>query len=204
MKSITTLIGAAALATLSFSVFAQPAQPDLRRGAQLFGQMCIACHGVDGNSPTAGNPSIAQQHPEYTLKQLRDYASGARQNAIMTGFASSLSDQDKIDISFWLATQTKTPGYATNKETIPLGERIFRGGIANRQVPACMACHGPTGAGIPPLYPRLAGQHAAYTADQMRQFRSGARNNNAPMSGIARYMTDAEIEAVSDFIAGLR
>jgi len=204
MKSITTLIGAAALATLSLSVFAQPAKPDLRRGAELFGQTCIACHGADGNSPTVANPSIAQQHPEYTLKQLREYASGKRQNPIMSGFATALSDQDKIDISFWLATQTKTPGYARNKETIELGERIFRAGIAGRKVPACMACHGPVGSGMPALYPRLAGQHAEYTADQMRQFRSGARNNNAPMSGIARHMTDAEIDAVSDFIAGLR
>lgn len=204
MKPFAKLIGAAALATLSLSVFAQSAQTDLRRGAQLYNQMCMVCHGVDGNSSSVANPSLAQQHPEYLVKQLKDYASGARQSAIMAGFASALSVQDKVDISFWLATQTKTPGYAQNKETVALGERIFRGGIANRQIPACMACHGPAGSGIPSLYPRLAGQHAAYTADQMRQFRSGARQNNAPMSGIARYMTDIEIEAVSDFIAGLR
>jgi cytochrome c553 len=204
MKSLSKLIGAAALATLSFAVFAQSSQPDLRRGAQIYNQMCMACHGVDGNSSSVANPSLAQQHPEYLIKQLREYASGVRQNAIMTGFAAALSDQDKIDISHWLAAQTKAPGYAQNKETVALGERIFRGGIANRQIPACMACHGPGGAGIPSLYPRLAGQHAEYTADQMRQFRSGARNNNAAMSGIARYMTDVEIEAVSDFIAGLR
>jgi cytochrome c553 len=204
MKSIATLIGAAALATLSLSVHAQSSQPDLRRGAQLYGQVCVACHAADGNSTTAANPKLAQQHPEYLVKQLKEYASGKRQNAIMTGFASALSPQDKIDISYWLASQKATTGFARDKDKVALGERIYRGGIADRQIAACMACHSPNGAGIPAQYPRLAGQHAEYTLDQMRQFRSGARNNNLQMRQIAQYMTDAEIEAVAEYIAGLR
>lgn len=204
MKSIAKLLGTAALATLTLTVHAETTQPDLRRGAQLYGQMCIACHAADGNSTTAANPKLAQQHPEYLVKQLKEYASGKRQNAIMTGFASALSAQDKVDISYWLASQKATPGFARDKDKVMLGERIFRGGIGDRKIAACMACHSPNGAGIPSQYPRLAGQHAEYTVDQMKQFRSGARKNNLPMTQIAQYMTDAEIEAVAEYIAGLR
>jgi cytochrome c553 len=204
MKSIAKLLGTAALATLTLTVHAETTQPDLRRGAQLYGQMCIACHAADGNSTTAANPKLAQQHPEYLVKQLKEYASGKRQNAIMTGFASALSPQDKVDISYWLASQKATPGFARDKDLVTLGERIFRGGIGDRKIAACMACHSPNGAGIPSQYPRLAGQHAEYTVDQMKQFRSGARKNNLPMTQIAQYMTDAEIAAVAEYIAGLR
>lgn len=204
MKLIASLLGALALATLSVTAQAQPAQPDLRKGAALYGGVCIACHAADGNSSIAANPKLAQQHPEYLIKQLKEYKSGARANAIMAGFAAGLSDQDKIDISHWLASQKATPGFAQNKDTIELGERIYRGGIADRKIAACMACHAPNGAGIPAQYPRLAGQHAEYTAGQLRAFRSGERKNNLQMTHIAQYMTDAEIEAVSDYIAGLR
>lgn len=202
MKILSSLIGAAALASLTFS--ASATQPDVRRGAQLYGQMCIACHAADGNSSTAANPKLAQQHPEYLIKQLQEYKTGKRANAIMSGFAAALSDQDMVDISHWLAAQRGTPGFARNKDLVNIGERIYRGGIPDRQIAACAGCHSPNGAGIPSQYPRLSGQHAEYTADQLRQFRSGARKNNEPMSQIAAHMTDQEIEAVSDFIAGLR
>lgn len=202
MKSIATLIGAVALASLTLSAHA--AQPDVRRGAQLFGQMCVACHAADGNSTTAANPKLAQQHPEYLVKQLQEYKSGKRANAIMAGFAAALSNQDMVDISYWLASQKGSNGFARNKDLVNIGERIYRGGIPDRQIAACAGCHSPNGAGIPAQYPRLAGQHADYTADQLRQFRSGARNNNKPMTQIAAHMTDREIEAVSDYIAGLR
>lgn len=204
MKSIATLIGAAALATLSLSVHAQSAQPDLRRGAQLYGQVCVACHAADGNSTIAANPKLAQQHPEYLIKQLKEYKSGKRQNAIMAGFAAGLSEDDKRDIAYWLASQPATTGFARDKDKVMLGERIYRGGIADRNIAACAGCHSPNGVGIPSQYPRLAGQHAEYTVDQMKQFRSGARQNGIQMTQIAQYMTDREIEAVADFIAGLR
>lgn len=202
MKILSSLIGAAALASLTLSATA--AQPDVRRGAQLYGQMCVACHGTDGNSSTAANPKLAQQHPEYLVKQLKEYKSGKRANAIMAGFASALSEQDMVDISHWLAAQKGTPSFARNKDLVNIGERIYRGGIPDRQIAACAGCHAPNGSGLPVQYPRVSGQHAEYTADQLRQFRSGARQNNKPMSQIAAHMTDQEIEAVSDYIAGLR
>jgi len=204
MKPIVTLIGAALAATLSWSAHAQAAQPDLKRGASLFGQVCVACHAADGNSTTAANPKLAGQHPEYLVKQLKEYKSGKRANAVMVGFASQLSEQDMVDIAHWLSTQKPAPGFATDAELVRLGERIWRGGIVDRRVPACAACHGPAASGIPAQYPRLSGQHAEYTATQLKAFRSNERANNKQMHEIARYLTDTEIRAVSDFVAGLR
>lgn len=204
MKLIASLLGASALVVLSFAAQAQAAKPDLRKGAALYGQVCVACHAADGNSSIPANPKLAQQHPEYLAKQLKEYKSGKRANAVMVGFASALSDQDMTDIAHWLASQTAKPGAARDKDLVNLGERIYRGGIADRQIAACAGCHAPNGAGIPSQYPRLGGQHADYTADQLRQFRSGARKNNLPMTQIAAHMTDVEIAAVADYIAGLR
>ncbi len=204
MKLPVSFLCAAAAAALSFSVQAQTVKPDLGKGAATFGQVCVACHAADGNSSTPANPKLAQQHPEYLIKQLQEYKSGKRENAIMKGFASSLSDDDMVNISYWLASQKATPGFAQEKDLVRLGERIYRGGIAGRNVAACASCHSANGAGIPSQYPRLAGQHAEYTLDQMNQFRSGVRKNSAQMTKIAAYMTDEEIRAVSDYIAGLR
>lgn len=204
MKLTVSLLCAAAAAALSFSAQAQSAKPDLVRGAALYGNVCVACHAADGNSMIPANPKLAQQHPEYLIKQLQEYKSGKRQNAIMQGFASALSDSDMRDISYWLASQKGKPGFATDKDLVKLGERIYRGGIADRQIASCAACHGPGGAGIPSQYPRLAGQHAEYTETQLRHFRDGTRANNLQMTGVAAKMTDREIKAVSDYIAGLR
>ena len=166
--------------------------------------MCVACHAADGNSSTPANPKLAQQHPEYLVKQLQEFKSGKRANAIMAGFAAGLSDDDMRNIAYWLADQEGKPGAATEKDLVVLGERIYRGGIAERQVPACAGCHSPNGAGIPSQYPRLSGQHADYTASQLRMFRDSSRANNAAMTGVASRMNDREIKAVSDYIAGLR
>lgn len=204
MKLSASLLCAAAAAALSFSAHAQTIKPDLTKGAALFGGVCIACHAADGNSATPVNPKLAQQHPEYLVKQLQEYKSGKRDNAIMKGFASALSDEDMVNISYWLASQKGTPGFAQDKDSVRLGERIYRGGIADRQIAACAACHSPNGAGLPAQYPRLSGQHAEYTATQLKAFRSGARANNAAMTGVAAKMNDKEIAAVSDYIAGLR
>ena len=122
----------------------------------------------------------------------------------MKGFASALSDEDMRNIAFWLASQKSAPGFAQNKDTVRLGERIYRGGIADRQIAACAGCHSPNGAGIPAQYPRLAGQHAGYTEAQLKAFRDGVRHNNAQMTGVAAKMNDREIKAVADYIAGLR
>jgi len=204
MKLPVSLLCAAAALSFSFSVQAQAAKPDLAKGAALYGQVCVTCHAADGNSATPANPKLAQQHPEYLVKQLQEYKSGKRDNAIMKGFASALSDEDMNNMAFWLASQKGTPGFATNKDTVALGERIYRGGIPDRQIAACAACHSPNGAGLPIQHPRLSGQHAEYTATQLKAFRSGARANNAAMTGVAAKLNDREIAAVSDYIAGLR
>jgi cytochrome c553 len=204
MKLPVSFLFAAVAAALSFSVQAQTVKPDLGKGAATYGQVCIACHAADGNSTTPANPKLAQQHPEYLIRQLQEYKSGKRDNAVMKGFASSLSDDDMRNVAYWLASQKATTGFATDKDLARLGERIYRGGLADRQIAACAACHSPNGAGLPVQYPRLAGQHAEYTVDQMNQFRSGVRKNNAQMTKIAAYLTDEEIRAVADYIAGLR
>ena len=122
----------------------------------------------------------------------------------MSGMSAALSDEDMRNIGFWLASQKPATGAAKDKALVSLGERIYRGGIADRQIAACAGCHSPNGAGIPAQYPRLAGQHAEYTATQLKAFRSGERKNSAQMTGVAVYLTDKEIAAVSDYIAGLR
>ncbi len=204
MKLTASLLCTAAWAALSLSAQAQSIKPDTAKGAALFGQVCVACHAADGNSTTPANPKLAQQHPEYLIKQLQEYKSGKRANAIMSGFAGGLSDEDMRNVAYWLASQKATTGAASDVDLVRLGERIYRGGIPDRHIAACAGCHSPNGAGIPAQYPRLSGQHADYTADQLRQFRSGARKNNAQMTGVAAKMNDREILAVSEFIAGLR
>ena len=204
MKLPISLLCAAAALVFSVGAQAQTAKPDLVKGAASFGQVCIACHAADGNSATPENPKLAQQHPEYLVKQLQEFKSGKRENAIMAGFAAGLSEQDMVNISFWLASQKGAPGFATDKDTVALGERIYRGGVPDRQIAACAGCHSPNGAGLPIQYPRLSGQHAQYTATQLNQFRSGVRANNAAMTGVAAKLNDREIQAVSDYIAGLR
>jgi cytochrome c553 len=204
MKLTASLLCTAALVALSFSAQAQSIKPDTAKGAALFAQMCVACHAADGNSTTPANPKLAQQHPEYLIKQLKEYKSGKRANAIMSGFAAGMSEEDMRNVSYWLASQKATTGAATDADLVRLGERIYRGGIADRQIASCAGCHSPNGAGIPAQYPRLSGQHAEYTAEQLRQFRSGVRKNNIQMTGVAAKMNDREILAVSEYIAGLR
>ena len=183
---------------------AKVAKPDLAKGEASYGTVCAACHGPDGNSMIPANPKLAQQHPEYLVKQLKEFKSGKRANAIMSGMVASLSEDDMRNIAYWLASKKAKPSFAKDKSSALLGERIFRGGIADRQVPACAGCHGPTGSGIPSQYPRIAGQHADYAVAQLLAFRDGVRLNNAQMTGVVAKMNDREIKAVSDYIAGLR
>jgi cytochrome c553 len=181
-----------------------PAKPDLVKGEASFTAVCAACHGADGNSGTPVNPKLAQQHPEYLVKQLQEFKSGARNNAVMKGFATALSDDDMRNISYWAASKKAKTGFAKDKELVALGEKIYRGGISDRQIPACASCHSPSGAGIPAQYPRLSGQHADYTVAQLTGFRDGARKNSLQMTQVSAKLNDREIKAVSDYIAGLR
>jgi len=208
MKLIASLMIAAALAvpalTAQAAEPAKVAKPDAAKGEATYAGVCAACHGADGNSGAPANPKLAQQHPEYIVKQLQEFKSGKRANDIMSGMVAALSEDDMKNIAAWLASKKAQPGVAKDKDLVVLGERIFRGGIADRQVPACAGCHAPNGAGIPSQYPRLSGQHADYTAAQLTAFRDGVRKNNAQMTGVSAKMNDREIKAVADYIAGLR
>ncbi|MDE2615545.1 MAG: cytochrome c4 [Burkholderiales bacterium] len=206
MKLLAPLMLAAVLAAPAFAAedAKAPAKPDLAKGEARFTAVCAACHGADGNSGIPANPKLAQQHPQYLVKQLQEFKSGKRNSAVMKGFASVLSDEDMMDIGAWLAAQKAKPGFAKDKELVALGERIYRGGIPDRQIAACAGCHSPNGAGIPAQYPRLSGQHADYTLTQLQSFRDGVRKNSLPMTQVAAKMNDREIKAVADYIAGLR
>ncbi len=212
MKLLASLLTAAMLAAPAFSTHAtedkaaaaKVAKPDLVKGEASYTAVCAACHGADGNSGTPANPKLSQQHPEYLVKQLQEFKSGKRNNAVMKGFATALSDDDMKNIAYWVTSKKAKPGFAKDKELVALGERIYRGGIADRQVAACAGCHSPNGVGIPAQYPRLAGQHADYTVAQLTTFRDGSRKNSDQMTQVAAKLNDREIKAVADYIAGLR
>lgn len=186
------------------------AKPDPAKGDILFNTApansvsCASCHNADGNSAIATNPKLAQQHPEYIFKQLQDFQSGKRKSAIMKPMVAGLSEEDMRNIAWFVGSKKIKTGYSKDKDLVALGERIFRGGIAERQIPACAGCHSPNGAGIPAQYPRLGGQHADYTAAQLVMFRDDVRLNSPQMHGVAAKLNDREIKAVADYIAGLR
>jgi cytochrome c553 len=203
------------LATASFAkaAEAQPAvKADPAKGEALFNTgdasrnvtACIACHGAAGNSTIAQNPKLAAQGGPYIAKQLHDFKGGARNNPVMTPIAKALNDQDVANLIAYLDKQKAAPGAAKNKDTVELGKKIFRGGIAEKSVPACASCHSADGHGIPSQFPRLAGQHQDYTAAQLTAFRAGTRKNSDQMNKIASRMSDQEIQAVADYVAGLK
>ena len=179
-----------------------PPKADPAKGATV-AAVCQACHTADGSRGSPAYPILQGQHPEYLAKQLAEFKAGKRENAIMKGFASALSDEDMKNVAAFYSSKQAKPGAAKNKDLVVLGEKIYRGGIADRKVPACAGCHSPSGAGMPAQYPRLSGQHADYTAVQLTAFRDGIRKNNAVMTGVAAKMNDREIKAVADYIAGL-
>ena len=168
--------------------------------------VCAACHGIDGNSAISANPKLSGQHPEYLYKQLANFKSGARANAVMSGMAGMLSDADMHSVAEYFSKQTLSLGQAKTNGSGSLGEKIYRAGIQANAVPACASCHGPSGDGLPIKYPRLSGQHSEYVLNQLRQFRLGARANDEAkmMRTIAAKLTDQEMEAVADYIQGLR
>jgi cytochrome c553 len=205
------MLRAAAFGALVAAATMAVAQDHAARGQRIAGQVCAACHGADGNSVAAANPKIAGQFAEYLHKQLVDYKpqagkKPARDNAIMTPMVANLSDDDIKSLAAYYAGQKLNPAVATDKDLAALGQKIWRGGIAASNVPACAGCHGPAGAGIPAQYPRLSGQFAEYIAAQLKAFKEGARANdpNGMMRGVAARMTEREIQAVSQYAAGLR
>ena len=204
MKSLYVV----ALATLfATSVMADeakgPAKPDLAKGGTISASVCAACHTADGSRGIPTNPILQGQHADYIVKQLGEFKSGKRDNAIMKPMASTLSDDDMRNVAAFYASKTAKPGLSKSPATVALGQKIWRGGIAEKSVPACAGCHGPTGGGIPSQYARLGGQHAEYVSAELGLFRSGKRSNSPQMTTIAARMSDAEIAAVSDYVEGL-
>ncbi|MCW8910516.1 MAG: cytochrome c4 [Gammaproteobacteria bacterium] len=164
---------------------------------------CFGCHMPDGNSVVDQFPKLAGQHEKYSVKQLSEFKSMKRKNDIMLGMAAALSDQDMADLGAYFASKTATPAVA-DESKVALGKDVYRGGNMNTGVPACMGCHGPTGAGNPTAgYPSLGGQHAAYTLAQLNAFRDGARDNDPAgmMRNVVARMSKEEIEAVANYIA---
>lgn len=204
MKSTATFLTlAAVLAAPLVHAQTAPAAPDVARGQTIATQVCAACHTVDATRGSPANPILAGQHADYLAKQLADFKTDKRPSAIMKGFASTLSDDDMRHVAAFYAAQPVKPGFAKNKDFVALGEKIFRGGIGSKQVPACAGCHSPTGAGMPSQFPRVGGQHAEYTEAQMVAFRDGVRSHPM-MTPIAGKMSDREVKAVADYMAGLR
>jgi len=179
-------------------------QIDLAKGQASYMAVCAACHANDGNSVIPLQPKLSGQHPEYMVKQLMEFKSDKRANPIMKAFADALSEADMRNIAAWLQTQKPAENFASDQGLVFLGERIYRGGLQDRSIAACAACHGPNGAGIPAQYPHIAGQRADYTEAQLIAFRDGTRSNSIQMTQVAAKLNDREIKALADYIAGLR
>ncbi|ALF86869.1 MULTISPECIES: c-type cytochrome [Ralstonia solanacearum species complex] len=219
MNRIANVLAVAALSLASALPLAHAeeqkvAKADAARGETLFNTgvpangvpACTSCHGPGGNSTANANPKLAGQHAAYIEKQLKDFkAKTERNQPVMSLYAGALSDQDMKDIGAYVAKQPAwKPGSAKNKDTIELGQKLYRGGDAKRGIAACAGCHGPTGAGIPAQYPRIGGQFAEYTEAQLVAFQNGSRSNSVQMHDLAGRMTAQQIKAVADYIAGLR
>ncbi len=204
----------AALMAASFSVIAAgeaKVKPNLTQAKNIAESVCIACHNADGNSTIGANPILAAQGADYLYKQLVEFKSvngqaALRNNPIMAGMTAALSQDDMKGLSLYFAQQKLKPAVAVDAKLVAAGQAIWRKGDFDKGIPACAGCHGPTGAGLPAQYPRLAGQHAEYTETQLKSFRSEERANDSEkiMRTIADKLSDKQIKAVADYIAGLR
>ncbi len=190
-----------------------PAPPagDPAKGQAIVSTVCVACHNADGNSTIPTNPKLAGQHAEYLLKQMKNFKGQngnppERSNPIMNGMIAAYSEDQMRDLAAFLSVQKYRPDVAKNPDTINLGQKIYRGGNAAKGLPACAGCHGPAGAGVPAQFPRIAGQFSEYVETQLKSFRAGERANdpNKMMRMVADKMSDNDIKAVADYIAGLR
>jgi cytochrome c553 len=208
MKTHLALMLAAALSVPALAANAPAVSPkgDAKAAEAIVNQVCAGCHGVDGNSPIPANPSLAGQGAEYLNKQLANFKSGERKSAVMAGMVASLSPADMKNLAAYFGEKPAKAGTAKDKGKALLGQKIYRGGVQGSGVPACASCHGAKGLGIPVQFPRLAGQHADYTLDQLNKFRSGERANDAAkmMRVISAKMTPQEMEAVAQYIQGMR
>ncbi len=206
MRLSLALVAVACAATAPLAFAQQAAKSDPAQAQQIVTKVCAACHAADGNSASPANPVLAGQHAEYTAKQLANFKSGERKNPVMMGMAAALSPQDMKNLGAHFEGQKPKTRAARNPEWVKLGQQIYRGGIMAKGVAACASCHGPSGAGIPAQFPRVAGQYSEYTLAQLQAFRAGERANdpNQMMRAIAAKLSDQEIKAVSEYMAGLR
>ena len=201
MIRLFTWMGAfALLVTMNSAAMAQDADAGKAKSAT-----CVACHGVDGNSPMQQYPKIAGQVPGYIADQLAKFKSGERSGMVMAGIVATLSEQDMADMDAWYSSQSMTVDSipADQEEDARAGEAIFRGGIAEYNVPSCMGCHGPSGSGIPPAYPRLGGQHAMYIETELKAYKSGEREHPI-MQSIAFVLTERQIEQLALYLSALQ
>lgn len=184
---------------------------DPAKAEQIVKQVCVACHAVDGNSVIPANPVIAGQHPDYSFKQLTNFKAESgktaeRPSPVMSAIVANLSREDMANLAAYFGGKQAKPRTARDPELVKLGQAIYRGGIMSKGVAACASCHGPSGAGVPAQFPRLAGQHAQYTVEVLKAFRSGVRTNDPArmMRVTAQKLSDREITAVAQYIEGLR
>ena len=196
---VTVLAGVSSVAAL--------AQEGSVEAGRTKSSTCAACHGADGNSVTPDWPMLAGQHPAYIVRQIKAFKAGERTDVTMKPFADLLSDQDMLDVAAYFASQTPTPKGA-DPSLVGLGQQIYRGGIPERGVAACIACHGPTGDGNPlAAYPRVSGQHATYVAKALNAYKSGDRVSdtdlNQMMRNEAEHLTEDEIKALASYVQGL-
>ncbi|MDQ8023435.1 MAG: c-type cytochrome [Moraxellaceae bacterium] len=209
--SRATLLSLAIAAGTSFAADKTAPQLDMAKAKQTAENVCAACHGADGNSQISANPKLAGQHVDYLYKQLLNFKPqggkpAERNNAVMGGMVAALSNDELRALAVYYGEQKLKPEVAKNKATLDRGQKLWRAGDPSRGLPACAACHGPAGAGLPAQYPRIQGQFADYTEAQLKAFRLSERANDpaSMMRMIAVKMTDAEIKAVADYAAGLR
>ncbi len=215
-----SLIASAFIAAVSLSVpIPVPAVQagDVERGRNIAASAAIAdqprsacqtCHDMQGAGDSSGAfPRLAGQPAWYLYKQMRDYATGLRKNDVMSPIAQALSDGQMQDVAAYYAAQTAPPTAQRDADSLrlQLGGAISASGIPDRGVAACVNCHGPAGQGLPPSFPYLAGQHAAYFRLQLRFYKNGARRNDplGVMRHIARQLTDEEVAALAAYFASL-
>ncbi|GAB3262692.1 c-type cytochrome [Chitinimonas naiadis] len=203
-SALAVFLGLFAPFVMAAEAPATAAKADPAKGKAIVEKVCAACHGVDGNSAASANPSLAGQHPEYIYSQLVAFKKGERKNPIMMGQVAALSDEDMHNLGAYFGEQKPKERAGTSKELMAAGKKIYQGGISATGVPACMACHGPNGAGIPVQFPRLGSQHAAYVVTQLNNYKAATDRKNVIMTPIAAKLSDAEMKAVAEYIAGLR
>jgi len=205
MRAFTGLGGVMLLVYASLTAAAEPApaKPDLARGQQIATTVCAACHGADGNSTNPMYPVLAGQHEDYIVTQLAAFKSGARPNPIMQGMAAGLSAEDMASVGAWFESRKPAPHFAHDKAMVQQGEKIWRGGVAATDVPACAGCHGAAGHGTPAQFPRLAGQHPELSFGWLKAFATGTRPNPV-MEAIASKLTESQMKALAEYISGLR